>query len=182
VTDTTVLNRMINDEAKIPLVNHYHGKKKVVLIERGTTGSKLEIHNIPHDAIVIDVDSSFENSHLFASGAGECKRSDYIIVSESKKVALFIEMKKGNPNTADIIKQLKGGLCVFEYCQSIAREFFDESDFLSEYKKCFVAFKQVNSIKRKTAINKSATGSHSLPENLLKVSWAKTIQFGSILG
>jgi len=182
VSDTTVLNRMIKDTAKISLLEHYNGKKKVVLIERGTTGSELEIHNIPHDAVVIDVDSSFENANLFASNASECKRSNYIIVSESKKVALFIEMKKGNPDTAGIIKQLKGGLCVFEYCQSIAREFFSENNFLSEYKKRFVVFKQVNLIKKKTAIDKTVIGSHSSPDNLLKVSWAKTIQFGKISG
>jgi len=173
---------MIKDTAKISLLNHYNGKKKVTLIERGTTGSKLEIHNIPHDAVVIDVDSSFENTNLFASNASECKRSDYIIVSESKKVALFIEMKKGNPDTAGIIKQLKGGLCVFEYCQSIAREFFSESNFLSGYEKIFVTFKQVNLAKKKTAISRSTTGVHSSPDNLLKVSWAKTIQFKKILG
>lgn len=180
MSDTTVLNRMIKDTAKIALLDHYSGKKKVVLIERGTTESKLEIHNMPHDAVVIDVDSSFENSNLFASNASECKRSDYIIVSESKKIALFIEMKKGNSDTAGIIKQLKGGLCVFEYCQSIAREFFSESDFLSGYKKRFVAFKQVNLTKKKTVIDKSSVGAHSSPDNLLKVSWASTIQFGRI--
>ncbi len=182
MSDTTVLNRMIKDTAKISLDDHHDGRKKIVLIEHGTTGSELEIHNIPHDAIVIDVDSSFENSNLFASGAGECKRSDYIIVSESAKIVLFIEMKNGNPNTKDIIKQLKGGLCVFEYFQSVAREFFSENGFLSEYKKCFVAFKQVNLVKKKTTIDKLATGLHSSPENLLRVSWAKTIQFGRVSG
>ncbi len=63
MTDTTVLNRMINDEAKIPLVDHYRGKKKVVLVECGTANSKLEIHNLPGDAIVINLDDSLNERY-----------------------------------------------------------------------------------------------------------------------
>jgi hypothetical protein len=170
---------MIKDSAKIALQDHYQGKKKVVLTEHGTTDSSLELHNVPADAIVIDVDANFSNSSLFENSAGECKRSDYLIISEEKNLALFIEMKKGSPATSDIIKQLKGSLCAFGYCQFIAREFFDEADFLLNYRLRFVAFKNVNLEKKKTKIDRSINV-HDKPECLMRVSWANTIQFNKI--
>jgi hypothetical protein len=179
VADMTVLNRMIKDSAKIVLQDHYRDKKKVVLTEHGTTDSSLELHNVPADAIVIDVDANFSNSDLFANSAGECKRADYLIISQEKKLVLFIEMKKGPSPTSDIIKQLIGSRCAFEYCQSIAREFFDEADFLVDYRLRFVAFKHVNLEKKKTKIDKS-TATHDTPERLMRVSWANTIQFNKI--
>lgn len=180
MSDTSILERMIHDDAKIALDEHYD-RKKVVLIEHGTTGSSLEIFGVPSDSIVVDIDKNFYNSKLFKNSNGECKRADYMIISEEKQVVIFLEMKKGNPDTASIIKQLKGSLCVFEYCQSIAKEFFSERDFLSSYKKRFVAFKNVNLAKRKTTIDQE-TGSHTTPENLMKVSWSNSIQFNIIAG
>ena len=178
MTDMTILNRMIKDTAKIPLEDNY-SRKKVVLIEHGTMGSSLEIHNLPDDAMVIDIDGSFSNEKLFSGDARECKRGDYLIISEQERIALFIEMKKGNPVTGDIIKQLKGSQCVFEYCQSIACKFFDEASFLADYKLRFVMFKNVNLDKRKTKIDRDAE-IHNTPETLMKVSWAKSIQFNRI--
>lgn len=178
MTDTTVLARMFNNQALITLDEHY-SRKKAVLVEHGTEGSVLEILGIPEDAIIIDIDASFTNTNLFDNTSGECKRADYLIISEQKRVALFIEMKKGNPDTSSIIKQLKGSLCVFEYCQVIGREFFYEPEFLGDYKKRFVAFKQVNLTQRKTKIEKGV-GMHDSPESLLKIKWAKTIEFNKI--
>lgn len=82
-----VLNQMIKDTAKISLQDHYN-RKKVVLIEHGTTDSSLELHNVPNDAIVIDIDSNFNNGNFFSNSKSECKRADYIIVSEEKKVVV----------------------------------------------------------------------------------------------
>lgn len=178
MSDTLILKKMINDSAKIQLENHYD-KRKAVLIEHGTTGSRLEIFNIPSDAIIIDVDSNFENQKIFSGASDECKRSDYIIISESERVVLFIEMKKGSSSTSEIVKQLKGSLCIFNYCQAIAREFFDRDDFLSTYKKRFIAFKNVNLDKKKTRIDKRKN-SHSSPDTLMKVSQTNNIQFKKI--
>ncbi|ETI62598.1 hypothetical protein D104_01095 [Marinomonas profundimaris] len=174
-----VLNQMIKDIAKISLQDHYD-RKKVVLIEHGTTDSSLELHNVPNDAIVIDIDSNFNNGKIFSNSKGECKRADYIIVSEEKKVVVFIEMKKGASDTSDIIKQLKGSFCLFKYCQIVASDFFGQADFMSSYSLRFVAFKHVNLEKRKTRITRY-TASHDKPEDLMRISWASTIQFTKII-
>lgn len=178
VTETKILNKMINNDAKIPLTDHYR-KKKVSLVECNTTGSQLEIFNLPEDSIVINLDSRFENYKLFEGSAGECKRSDYIIISESKNIAIFIEMKKGKSDTSKIIQQLKGSLCTYEYFQSIAREFFNKNKFLAGYNKRFVAFTRASLTKRKTKINK-AKNDHSTPNQPMKISGAQNIQFNMI--
>ena len=176
--DMTLLKAMLKDTAQIAIQDHY-ARKKVVLIEHDTEGSRLEIYNIPEDSLVIDVDASLDIRNLINTTNGACKRADYLIISQEKKLVLFIEMKKGNPKTSDIIKQLKGSLCVFKYCQAIAGQFFDTEDFLDDYKMRFVAFKNVNLTKNKTKIDKMSND-HNTPETLMKVSWAKTIQFNKI--
>lgn len=179
MTDTDVLRKMINSSAIINLEAHYKNKMKVVLEETETEDCKLEVYDAPHDAIVIDVDTHFKNDELFDCTSSECKRSDFIIISEAKNVVIFIEIKKGNSGTLGIVNQLKGGLCVFEYCQSIAREFFGENNFLNSYDKRFVAFKRVNLKKRKVSVEKGI-GDHSTPETLMKLSWASTVYFNKI--
>lgn len=176
--DMTLLKAMIKNTAQIAVQDHY-SRKKVILNEHDTVGSILEIHNVPADSIIIDVDASLDIRNLINTTNGACKRADYLIISQEKKLVLFIEMKKGNPKTSDIIKQLKGTLCVFKYCQAIASEFFDTVDFLADYKMRFVAFKNVNLTKQKTKIDK-AMSSHDTPETLMRVSWANIIQFNKI--
>jgi len=180
MTDTRLLNDIFIETARIELEEHNNGRKKVVLIEHGTEGSQLEILNIPQDSLVIDVDSSFDNTKLCRNIKGACKRSDYLIISEDKELILFIEMKKGTNSTRpDIIKQLKGSLCVFEYCQSIAREFHDTDNFLHNYRKCFIAFKNVNLAKTQTKVTK-IDNNHSTPETLKTISGTSNIQFNQI--
>ena len=178
MSDISVLAKMLKKSAIIKLEDHY-SKKKAILVEHGIAGSSLEILNIPSDAIILDVDANFDNQKIFEGSNGECKRADYIIISESEEVVVFIEMKKGSSTTSKIIKQLKGSLCLFEYCQVVAREFFGRNDFLSSYKKRFITFKHVNLDKRKTKIERTASN-HSTPDTLLKISWANSIQFNKI--
>ncbi len=177
--DMGLLKSMFKDTAQIAIQDHHCARKKVVLTEHDTKDSIIEIHNIPEDSLVINVDASLDIRNLINTTNGACKRADYLIISQEKKLVLFIEMKKGNPKTSDIIKQLKGSLCVFKYCQAIAEQFFDADNFLSEYKMRFVAFKNVNLTKNKTKIDKT-NNVHDTPETLMKISWAKTIQFNKI--
>ncbi|QRV23372.1 hypothetical protein [Marinomonas foliarum] len=176
--DTSVLNRLFNDRAKIP-IDDYYGKKKVVLKEPQVEDSMIEIRGIPDDAIVIDLDRAFSNEKLFAGSQGECKRADYIIFSEQRKKVLFIEMKKTGAKLNDIVKQLKGSLCAFEYCQSIAREFFNENNFLSAYECRFITINHTGMSNRTTTIEKIA-GTNNRPDAPLKLSWTQTIQFNQI--
>ena len=176
--DINVLERLFNNNAKITIEDHY-GKKKVVLKEHQAQDSVVEIQNIPDDAVVIDLDNAFVNSELFAGTCGECKRADYLIISEKKQKVLFIEMKRTGAKLKDIIKQLKGSLCAFEYTQSIAREFFQEREFLNNYEQRFISINHTGMANRKTLIEKVA-GKHNKPDAPLKLSWTKTVQYNQI--
>ena len=176
--DTTVLATLFNDNAKIAIESHY-GRNKVVLTEPQAQDSKIEIRNIPDDSLVIDLDSVFSNADLFSGSKGECKRADYLIFSEQKQKILFIEMKRTGAKLKDIVNQLKGSLCAFEYTQAIAREFFNEIDFLTAYELRFISINHTGMVNRKTAIEKVA-GIHNQPDKPLKLSWTQSIQYNHI--
>lgn len=183
MTDTSLLNTMINQSAMVGLQNYNVGAKKVVLIEHQTANSELEIRNIPEDSVVIEVDKSISNNDLFSNKKQECKRADYLIVSEQNNLILFIEMKKGKHNGPETIKQLKGSLCVLNYIQSIAREFYKEHDFLDGYNKLFIVFQKVNTKKKKTSYHNMRENIKSnTPENPKIFSQFTDIQFNRILG
>ena len=171
---------MFRTEVFVGLAGHYD-KRKGVLEESQDTESRIEILNIPEDSLIVSLDNNFCNSGLFSGARGECKRGDYIIISEAAKIAVFIEMKKTGAKEKDIVNQLKGSLCAFKYLQVIAKHFYDEDDFLANYTKSFVSFKHTAIAKRKTKIDRPANKPHNRPENMLRVSWAKTIQFKSIV-
>ena len=181
MSDMTILKRLLQPNILLPLVDHYDSKK-VILIEHQTQDSWIEIHNMPYDALVIDLDHAFQNQLLFQGHNGECKRADYMIIAESERKVLFIEMKRSNAPALDIVKQLKGALCVFEYCQVIAREFFKEAAFLQYYQRRFISLRHTGGTKQKTEIERtSPLGTvHDNPDFPLRVSWAKVIQFKKI--
>lgn len=90
MSDLDILKRLIQGKALITLEDHYNGKKKVTLREPQTENSYLKLHNVPYDSLVIDLDSAFSNDNFFQGSQGECKRADFIIVSEDiKKLPLL---------------------------------------------------------------------------------------------
>lgn len=178
MSDTNILDRLFNQAARVAIKPHY-GRKKVVLEESQTQDSKIEIRNIPDDAVVIELDKAFFNKNLFAGSQGECKRADYLIFSEEEQKILFIEMKRTGAKLKDIVNQLKGSLCVFEYTQSIAAHFFHENNFLAAYEQRFVSINHTSMANRKTAIERMV-GVHNKPDAPLKISWAKTVQYRMI--
>ena len=180
MSDTTVLKRMFQDEILLRLESHHNNKKKVILRELQALDSLVEIHNIPSDSIIIDLDRAFNNSMLFKGDQGECKRADFIVISEEKQKVIFIELKRSNlPSKKDIVNQLKGSFCAFEYCKVIAAEFFQERDFLKHYQLRFVNFRQTNIPKKRTIIKREES-LHDSPENPLYINKAQVIQYNKI--
>lgn len=93
-------------------------------------------------------------------------------------------MKRANSTTeGHITNQLRGALCVFEYYQIIAREFFQERDFLSNYQKRFISICNTSAQKRKTPVIKRTAElgeSHCTPDAPLKISGSRVIQFNKL--
>ncbi len=179
MSDTTILKRLLKEASLVELEDHYPGKKKVTLREPQADDSYLEVFNVPQDSIVIDLDRAFSNSNFYIGSQGECKRADFIIISEYARKILFIELKKSNEKLHYIIKQLKGALCAFEYTQSIVKHFFDENNFLDNYEKRFISVTRTTPGKRKTSIEKD-TKVHNSPDEPLALKWTTSIQFNKI--
>ncbi len=69
-----------------------------------------------------------------------------------------------------------------KYCQEVGKGFWDEKDFLNDYKSCFVSISHTTSIpKKKTRITRSAEH-HDTPEKTLKIDWPHYLQFNKLIG
>lgn len=84
-----------------------------------------------------------------------------------------------------IIDQLKGGLCVFEYCQSVAKVFLGEENFLN-YAPRFVALIKTNFSnkkiwKSKNDGNQNGNNCHDSPDNMMRIVCKLSVEFNEML-
>jgi hypothetical protein len=185
MTELEVLNNMIKDSAKVGLISKSDSKTAhVILKEPQSPTSKVTIYGLPLDAIVIKVDKFKSPDTILTENEGQRKRADYIIVSNkgSKKNILHIEIKTTKYDEKNSIKQLKGAVCFVGYCKAIAKEFWNEDKFLSEFHPRFVCFAHTGSIQKKqTKITKKSKG-NGTPERMMKVSYPNKVQFDRLVG
>lgn len=180
--DLIILEQMIQDHAKVPLIDCY-GKKQVILEENQGINYEVTILDIPEETLVIKSDLFEAPKTIFKNSKGECKRCDFILISDQDnlKVIMFIEMKAGRANTQEIIQQFKGGECLISYCREIGKKFWNQIKFLENYQSRFVSMKDINLNKKPTREKKLPT-IHNCPENMLKIYAPKKIQFNQLIG
>ena len=184
MTELDVLNRMIKNSAKVNIESKSGSSKaSVTLIESQSPTSKVVISGLPFDAIVIKVDAFKSPDTILTETNSQRKRADYIIVANKngKKNILHIEMKTTNDGNKNIIKQLKGSSCFVGYCKEIAKEFWNEEKFLSEFHPRFVCFAHTGSIKKKTTRIKKHKH-NGTPERMMKLSYPHKPQFNQLVG
>lgn len=174
MSDMEIISELFLDSVLIPLENEY-GKPIIKLQETGVKDSVACIRNIPSDAIVIKGDDFPAPKNFFKGNHGECKRADFIIISEEKKVILYVELKAGEKDTSHIVKQLKGASCVVAYCREIGKQFWNKSIFLDGYAHRFVGIVNI-SVSKKPSRYKSALP-HDSPELFMKISSPHHLQF-----
>ena len=183
--DLDILNDMIMDSAKVNLESGSDpDKASVTLKEPQSPTSEVTIYGLPLDAIVIKVDKFKSPDMILTEARGQRKRSDYIIVANKngKKYILYIEIKTTIGKEKDIIKQLKGSVCFVGYCKEIAKEFWHENDFLSEFEYRFVSITRTTSLnKRKTRLDKKYNPNNTA-ERLMKLSYPDRPQFNHLVG
>lgn len=180
MSDVNILSQMIKPSALVQCEEKYD-KKYVVLIEPQALDSRATIRNLPEDALVIRVEA-FRSSELIFNGSnGECKRSDFVIVSVEKKCILHIEMKRTKGDWADIVNQLIGSHCFIRYCQEIGSCFWKEKEFLNGYRSRFISIGHTSIPKRKTRITRESAV-HDRPEQAMKVDWPHHLQFNQLAG
>lgn len=176
MSDAVLLDRMIADGAKVDLVP-VGTKHKAVLMDAPDAPARLEILNVPADALVIRIDQCFDNTRLISSLNGARQRSDFLIVSEAKERILFIEIKAGEAS-ANAIKQLQGSLCALRYCQCIAEQFHNTPKFLSNYSQRFVVFRRIRGRKKTTKIVRQSGKGHQVSKPM-KINGDR-VQFNEI--
>jgi len=185
MSDIVILKEMIISTATVSLENH-HAKKKVVLKEPPPANYDVIIYGMPEDdeVIVIKADSFKAPNGIFSGSKGECKRADFIVVSETdeKKIIIFIELKGGKGGTEiEIIQQLKGAKCFVTYCQEIGKVFWNHQNFLNGYMYRFVSIRNISIPKRPTR-PLTPRDVHDRPDKMLKLSSPKGLQFNHLVG
>ena len=179
--DTKILKEMIKKTALVTLEGP-KAKPRVILKEPDAPDSSATISQLPSDALVIKIDAFRSLEKIFNGDKGECKRADFVIISENKKVIIYIEMKRGKKEKNHILRQLMGAQCFVRYCREIGKEFWHEKNFLRNYKHRYVSMGHTKNIdKRKTRIQKNS-GSHDSPENAMKIDWPKDTQYNILAG
>jgi len=126
---------------------------------------KVTIRNA-HNSVWFSVDHGKNWSPFLTNDRGIQKRCDYVLFTPVKQslYILFIELKSKNLLKPEISEKFKATECFIDYCDSIAKRFFDCS-ILKGCLKRFVVFYLAPSI------NKTPTrpikSNHSKPENPL---------------
>lgn len=148
MSEHQILDELFNPNARLAVKTN-GTRRSLTLVEPSAPTSIAEILDVPADLIAIDLDTNLDVRKLFRSGTGRnlCKRADFILLSAAIQCVVFVELKAGKPSLRDVKRQLKGSLCVFEYCDAMVRHFFDE-EFLEGYQKRFVAILESADVKR----------------------------------
>jgi hypothetical protein len=180
MSDAEILKAMLKDSAIVQLQVEY-SKNIAVLTEPQVQDSTAKIHNIPDEAIIIKIDSFSAPKDIFRGDQGECKRADFVIISEEKKCILYIEIKRSKDSWEQIVKQLLGAECVIKYCREVGKSFWNNQDFLKNYKHRFISIGHTSIAKKKTQISKS-TKIHDSPNVAMKINWPHHVEFNMLVG
>jgi hypothetical protein len=181
--DLNILDAMIQDSAKVSLTTTPYNKNKVLLTETHGVNYQVQINNLPKNTLVIKSDEFSAPTGFFNGTKGECKRADYVIVSDEgdRKVMIFIEMKAGDAEKKEVIQQLKGSEALMKYCQKIGQLFWEESNFLTEYDLFFIGLTNINIDKGRSRKNKNIQRCDR-PEHMFIINSAKTLIFNRLIG
>lgn len=181
VNDIQILQEMLNPDVQVTLQPE-QGRPSVQLTDL-QSGTTVEIKGLPHNSIVIRAED-FENPLTVFNGLkGECKRADFVIVSNDendRKWIICIETQEMDAKLAShVIQQLKGAYCFVGYCQYVGKSFWESEEFLDDYDYRFVSIVDINfnRSRRQTQPFDSSKGLHNRPETFLKISRCPMIYF-----
>jgi hypothetical protein len=198
MSDIAILKEMIKETATVPLEGK-DNKKQVILKETPTVQSEgnnnkkkvgkkekdysVTIHGMPNDdeVIIIKADTFSPPDKVFQGKKDECKRADFVIIAntETQKVIVCIEIKAGKGDSEKhIIQQLKGAQCFVAYCREIGQLFWNNRNFLKDYKYRFISIRDI-SVPKKPSRTKTAI--HDRPERMLKITSPDYLEFNHLI-
>ena len=185
VNDIQILQDILNSDIQVVLQSG-QGRPSVQLTD-SQSGATVEIKGLPPNSIVIKAED-FENPlTVFNGSKGECKRADFVIVSndeKERKWIICIETQESNSKNAwHIIQQLKGAYCFINYCQCIGKSFWELEEFLDDYNYRFVSIVDINPSpnKQPTQLFDRAEKLHDRPDIFKKISQRYTIHFSKLI-
>jgi hypothetical protein len=156
--DHQILSELIADNVLVPIVSSSSSSHEVTLTENtDNTSYSIKIKGLPQETLILKADEFPALLNFFKGSKGERKRADYIIltnIKDDKKIAVFLELKSGNPDNKDVIDQLKGAFCLYQYLQKVGQIFWGYRDFLTDYE---IKFAVIKEIPQKTKLNKGTT-------------------------
>lgn len=182
MSDMKILKNLISAEAQIRSSIEY-GNTVVQLQEPQEGSSSIKILRLPSDAFIIKADCFPSPGCVFSGSKGECKRADFIVISESERHILYIELKRTSCKSHHIVQQLKGAKCFIEYCRAVVEWFWDDCKFLKDYNERYVCFCHTGSRKRPTKVRSSGSY-HDRPENPQRIDWPPStgVPFNKLIG
>jgi hypothetical protein len=177
MTTFEILEELIQPDARVRLTrknDRYHAE-----LCEPKCDSKVTLFGLPDDAFIIKADSFPPPESIFRGKKGECSRADFVIISESMKVALYIELKKSKGSNRKIVQQLKGAQCLVAYCREIGQRFWNHSEFMSDFEHRFVSIGHLSMPKRKMRTERSVA-KHDQPELMMKIDWPHHLEFNKL--
>ena len=175
-----ILYQMINSDARVTMSKPHGKRNQAELCEPQCADSKVTIYGLPDDAVIIKADAFTSPDSIFQGNKGECKRADYVVISESKKIILYIEIKSRKGTHQEIVKQLQGAQCFVIYCREIGRVFWNSREFLRNFQDRFISIGHTGIPKRPTRITPSVA-KHDRPESMLKIDWPHHVEFNRLI-
>jgi hypothetical protein len=167
MSDTTILRQLFKPTAQVKAVATPYGKIEVTLEEALQPDSSVKICHLPVDAVIVNVDKFDGPHHVFNCDTGICKRADYVIISESRRSILYIELKSASCSSSDVVKQLIGAKWFISYCKEVVRLFWNKEGFMDGYRERFVSFVEIAASQRPMSSQPSPI--HDAPSTFLKI-------------
>ena len=185
MNDIQILQEMLSSDVQVPLQSG-RGRPSAQLTD-SQSGATVIIKGLPHNSIVIRAED-FENPlDIFDGSKGECKRADFVIVSNdenNKRWIICIETQEMDSKLAShVVQQLKGAYCFVSYCRCIGKSFWELEEFLDGYQYRFVSITDLNfnKSKRRTQPFHSPGELHNRPDLFLKISRSPMIYFRKLI-
>ena len=145
---------------------------------------KVKITGLTKDCLIIRSDACCPPSHMFQSKKGECRRADFLFISETLKKIVVVEFKCGSDGKkSSVIQHLKGSLCLSHLFGQVSFWFWNEPNFANTFEFQFVWLikgvrKRGTNVQRK--IRKSLLANNN-PNNPLKIYCGKSVTFKELI-
>ena len=173
--DITILKELLRNEMIfIPNCDNTNQNRWVLtLTDPDNQKTRVSIVGVPESSLAIKSDYFSEVNKFFTSCRGECKRSDYILVSSKpeEKWLIYIELKSSskNSNNKEVTQQLCGSYCFFQYCKVVVERFWKIDSFMADYKERYVVFSSVGRSRKDPLRRPSDCPIHDEPKKALRI-------------